>query len=175
MPGYRARLQQPIKTIKHVVDTNGGVTAALASITDLIDTVDNPARTSPNNVGNGSRVNAVYLNVQVIQNTPAGGIDNIYLGVFKNPGANLTPPALDQVGTSDNRKWMIHQEMVMTGNFTTVASAIPKTLFKGVIMIPRPYRRFGIDDKLVCILQHRTGEATQDTNFCLQCVYKEWR
>jgi len=46
-------------------------------------------------------------------------------------------------------------------------------LFKGVIMIPKSLQRFGLEDRLQVIIGHRTGEATQKTDFCLQCIYKE--
>jgi len=171
----RRRMMSPIRSIKHVVDTNGAITGAGASTTSVIDTVDDPTRAISNNVANGSRVNAIFLRVEVIQVIAAGGIDNIYLQVFKNPGNGLVAPAVDQVGTNDNRKWVIHQEMMMTGTVLTATDAIPRTLFKGVILIPKPYRRNGIDDRLDVIIGHRTGEVTQKTNFCLQAIYKEFR
>ncbi len=170
----RRRMTQPVKSIKHVVDTNGSI-GGTASTTAVITTVDTPVRSSPNNVANASRVNAIFLRVEVIQEVAAAGIDNIYMIVFKNPGSSIGAPAVDNVGTSDNRKWIIHQEMIMTGSVLTAANAIPRTLFKGVIMLPRPYRRFGIDDELQVVIGHRTGESTQRTNFCLQCIYKEFR
>jgi len=170
-----ARLR-PVHSLKHIVDTNGAIVAAAQSITDVIVTVDSPgAVTGPNQVEVGSTVNAIFLNVQVIQEIPAGGVDNIYMYVYKNPGGDLTGPAVDGVGASDERKRVIHQEMVMTGTVLTAASAVPKTLFKGVVLIPKGLRRNGVQDKLQVVIGHRTGEATQSSNFCLQCIYKEFR
>ncbi len=171
----RRRMMSPIRSIKHVVDTNGGITGGTPSTTSVINTVDDPSRTVPNNVANGSRVNAIYLNVQVIGEVAAGGVDNIYMIVFKNPGTDMNAPNVDTVGTDDNRKWVIHQEMVMTNNGLTGNPAVPKTLFKGVILIPKPYRRNGIDDRLDVLIGHRNGEVTQTSFFCLQCIYKEYR
>lgn len=167
---------RPVMSLKHVVDTNGGITGAGFSTTDVIVTVNSPnATTGPNQCAVGSTVGAIYLRVEVIQEVPAGGIDNIYMMVYKNPGGDQVPPAVDSVGTSDERKWVIHQEMMMTGTVLTAANAIPRTLFKGVILIPRHLKRNAVEDKLQVVIGHRAGEATQVSNFCLQCIYKEFR
>ncbi len=63
----------------------------------------------------------------------------------------------------------------MTGSQNGAAAPVPRTLFKGVIMLPQPYRRMGYDDKLQMIIGHRAAEATQKTNWCLQSIFKEWR
>ncbi len=141
----------------------------------MINSVDNPVRASINECAVGSKVFAIYLRVEVIfGGTPAGGIDNIYMYVFKNPSSSLTTPPVDGIGASEDRKYVIHQEMMMTGNNTSL-SDVPRTLFKGVIRIPKLYQRNGYGDKLQVVIGHRTGEATQATNFCLQCIYKEFR
>ncbi len=166
---------RPVVSLKHVIDTNGGITGASPSTTDVINTVEGAADTgSPNANMVGSRVGSIFLNVQVIQKIVAGGVDNIYMYVYKNPGGDVTGPPVDNVGSSDDRKRVIHQEMVMTGNGTSDV-AIPKTLFKGVILIPRGLRRNGDSDRLQVVIGHRTGEVTQQSNFCLQCIYKEYR
>lgn len=164
----------PVRAYKHVIDANGGITGATPSTIDLLDSVADPTDTS-NQVATASTVHAIYLRVEVIQVVAAGGVDNIYMIVYKNPGANVTAPAVDAVGASDKKRFVIHQEMLMTGNVNTGSASIPKTLFKGVILIPRGYKRNGFDDKLQLVIGHRTGEATQQSNFCIQCIYKEFR
>ncbi len=150
------------------------MTAALQSVTDLVFTVDNPAAASPNQVNVGSRINSVYLRVEVIGKDSAGGVDNIYMYVYKNPGNNLGLPPADSIGSNDNRRYVIHQEMIML-DFKGTTSGFPRTLFKGVIVIPRGYRRMGVDDRLQVVLQHRTGEVSQLTEFCLESIYKEYQ
>ncbi len=166
---------RPVNSVKHVVDTNGGVTGGTPSTNDVILGVDSPSSANTNQCLIGSTVHAIYLRVEVIQKVAAGGVDNIYMIVYKNPGGDLTGPNVDAVGASDDKKRVIHQEMLMTGTVLTAASAIPKTLFKGVIALPRAIRRNGVGDKLQVIIGHRNGEATQQSNFCLQCIYKEFR
>ncbi len=170
-------MSSPVRSIKHVVDTNGAVIGSAFAVTDLIDTVDNPVRTSPNNVSSGSRVTSIFLKVEAMLQVGASGVDNFYMILFKNPGANLTAPPVDAVGVNDNRKWVIHQEMIMVGGDITIGNtaAIPRTMFKGVIRIPKPYQRNGLDDKLALVVGHRTGETVQRTDWCAQAIYKEFR
>ncbi len=178
MPRYQRNLTRlrPVMSVKHVIDTNGAINAATQSITDIVNSSDNPPFTNPADCATGSTVHGVFLNVQVIAIVPAGGIDNIYMLIFKNEANNDTPPTINNVGASDKRRFVIHQEMLMTGSVGTVGSnAIPKTLFKGFIKFPPRMKRNGLDDKWQVVIAHRSGEATQQTNFCLQCIYKEFR
>ncbi len=88
--------------------------------------------------------------------------------VFKNPGNNLTMPTANAVGVSDNKKYIIHQEMVM---MEQSISGNPRTLFNGVIVIPKGYRRMGPDDTL----KMATFAPGVNTFVCFQCHYKEFR
>jgi len=175
--GLRLR---PVNSLKHVVETNGAVSAAVASTTDVINTVNDPASASPNQCGIGSTVSSIYLRVEVVGKVSAGGVDNIYMGVYHNPGGSFVAPALDLIGASDRRNMFIHQEMIMlTPQATSGAGGgdfrFPRTMFNGVVRIPRGYKRNAVEDKLQVILQHRSGEATQTTEFCIECIYKEFR
>ena len=96
------------------------------------------------------------------------------MGVFKNPGNRFLAPALDTVGVTDLRKYFIHQEMVMVPGSDVGENEFPRTMFNGVIKIPRGYSRNGVEDRLQVILQHRSGEATQTTRFCIECIYKDY-
>ncbi len=171
----RAMALRPVNSLKHIVDTNGAVSAALPSTTDVMTAVDDPAFASPNQVATTSLVKSIFLRVDVVGTASAGGVDNIYMIVFKNPANDLPIPPANAVGPSDKRKFVIHQEMIMLSPPGTDNLRFPRTLFKGVIRIPQPYQRNGISDKLQVILQHRAGEVTQLTEFCLQCIYKEFR
>ena len=175
MPGRfnRSMALRPIVTIKHVIDSNGAIVAATKSVTDLVETKDTPSSFT-NEVETGARVRAVYLRVEVIGKDSAGGVDNVYMYVIKNPGNRLVLPNADQIGASDVKKYVIHQEMMML-DFKGTTSGFPRTLFKGVILVPRGYQRCGTEDRLSVVIQHRQGEATQLTEFCLQAIYKEIR
>ncbi len=159
---------RPVHRIKHVVDAQGAMgTPGTAVVTKLIETVDAPVLANVTEVETGSKVNGFYLKVEVYA-TSTAALANCYMAIFKNPGNNLTNPAINAVGADDNKRYVIHQEMVMLEKNTT---GNPRTLFNGVIVIPRGYRRNGPADQLKLILL-APGVTTE---FCVQCHYKEFR
>ncbi len=158
---------RPVQSIKHVVDQQGGLVAGTKSQNILIEAEDAPTLADVNSVENGSTVSSIFLNLQVAA-TGTAALANVYMYVFKNPGNNITMPDPNVVGASETKKQIIHQEMIMTEKNTT---AIPRTLFKGVIRIPRNYKRFGYKDTLQLVLL--APGVTFD--FCFQCIYKEFR
>ncbi len=171
---FRRGLRAPINRVKHVIDTNGAISMGAQSITDVIKAIDNPANSVSNECATASRVSSIYLRVEVIGKDSAGGVDNIYFYVYKNPANDLANPPVDAIGVNDKRKFVIHQEMMML-DFKGTTSGFPRTMFKGVIKIPKIYQRNGINDRLQIVIGHRPAETTQLTEFCLQCIYQEYR
>ncbi len=109
------------------------------------------------------------MKVEVASNeTIADAITNCYMTVYKSPGGSITAPPANAVGADDNKRFVIHQEMVMLNN---PKGGNPRILFNGVIAIPKGYRRFGPNDELkVSILS-----PTINIIFCIQAHYKEFR
>ncbi len=117
----------------------------------------------------GSKVNGVFLNVQVASNeTDAGAIPNVYMAVYKNPNAEITTINPSSTGDEPLKRYIFHQEMVMINN---LAGGNPRTLFKGVIAIPKGFRANRFDDQLVCAIRSTAVNIT----LCIQCIYKEYR
>ncbi len=159
---------RPIRSIKHVVDIQSSLAAGgNQENQDLVSALDSPTTANVDSVEIGSRVSSIYLNVQVYATSEAS-LANVYMFIIKNPGGNITPPAANAVGASDNKKFVIHQEMRMMGGATT---EIPITLFNGVIKIPRGYQRMGTND----ILQLSVQTPGNAIDYCVQCIYKELR
>ncbi len=170
MARYRSRMaMMPINRIKHVVDSSATLTAASVLPIRIVLAKDAPVLANVTEVVTGSKVYGFYLRVEVgVKDIAAGVISNCYLMVSKNPGGNLTMPAPNSVGSNDNKKYIIHQEMVMLNN---VSGGNPRTIFNGVIKIPKGYSRFGPNDTLdVSILA-----PAVNTVVCLQAHYKEFR
>ncbi len=151
-----------------MVDKQGAVALGVTDTTNLLSTTDTPSLASTTSVETGSKVNAIYLKVEVVNTGVTGVLANAYMFVAKNPGNNLTMPGANVVGGSDNKRFIIHQEMVML-NMTDNGN--PRTLFNGVIVIPRGYRRNGPGD----LLQLAIFSPGVELSFCVQCHYKEFR
>ncbi len=170
----RARNMRPINSIKHVVDSQNTVSPASNLDLTLVDAVNNPVSTTADNVEIGSRVSSIFLNIQVVNEADATGIiNNFYVMAFLNPGTNIAAgniPGANETGTSDFRKMIFHQEMVMLSDAN---DSIPITMFKGVLRIPKKAQRQGVNDKIVLRFTSVTGGPT--VNVCVQCIYKEYR
>ncbi len=161
---------RPVQRIKHVVDSQATLALGTELPTTVIIATDAPTLALTKSVQTGAIVNGIYLRVEVASNDAqvGGAVPNVYMIVVKNPGGNLTLPASNAVGNSDNKRFVIHQEMVMIQN---VVSSNPRTLFNGVIVIPKGYRRFGPNDELtVQILS-----PAIDISLCMQVHFKEFR
>ncbi len=162
---------RPIHRIKHVVDSEGATVAATVSTIDLINTQDAPTLANTNQVETGSKVNGIYLRIEVLHSSGAGR-SNMYMALLKNPGNNLTAasiPAPNAVGGSDMKNKFIHQEMIMMNG--DAGNGQPRVLFNGVIKIPRGMIRNGPGDRL----QLKLFTPTVASDFCVQCHYKEFR
>ncbi len=157
---------RPVNSLKHIVDVQGGLVAAAQTNTIVISAVDTPSTGVANNIHQGATVGSIFLNVQVAA-TGTAALANVYMIVMKSAGNALPIPVANVVGVSDERRHVLHQEMIMTEKNTT---AIPRTLFKGVIKIPPRIRRFGIDDVLVIGL----FAPGVNFDFCIQVIYKEF-
>ncbi len=160
---------RPINRIKHVVDFQGAIAAGAGLTINLISATDTPTLADTDGVETGSTVNAVYVLIEVTRTgTTSDVLPNVYMYVAKNPGGSLTLPEANVVGSNDNKRFVIHQEMVMLQGFN---ASNPRTLFKGVISIPRGYRRMGPNDLLVM----RVHTPGVNISLCVQTHYKEFR
>ncbi len=169
MARFRSQRLMVINRIKHVVDQSATLTAASQLNQNIVIAKDDPTTAVTTSVAVGSKINGIYLKVEVGSNeTDAGAIPNVYMLVTKNPGGNITIPAANAVGADDNKRFVIHQEMIMMNN---LAGGNPRTLFNGVIVIPKGYRRFGPNDTLVVSILSPQVNIAQ----CMQVHYKEFR
>ncbi len=170
MARYRRMALRPINRIKHVIDNAATLTAGTALNVFLVTADDSPTLANTTEVETGSSVNGIYLRVEVASTEAEdiGAIPNVYMIVTKNPGGNITVPTPNAVGSNDNKRFVIHQEMVMIQN---ARGGNSRTLFNGVIAIPKGYRRFAPNDTLLCtFLSPQVNIAV-----CVQCHYKEFR
>ena len=162
------RSLRPVNSIKHVVDVQTTIAGGANLDNVLIQATDTPTLAVTNTVETGSKVSSIYLHVEVVNTGATGVFANAYLLIYKNPGGTITVPSAVAVGASNQKRYVIHQEMLM---LQFQDNSNPRTLFNGVIKIPRGYSRFGPDD----ILGIRVHSPGIELNICYQCHYKEYR
>ncbi len=166
MARFRSRLH-PVNTKKHIIDIQGGLVLAVGQSIVLAQGVDAPVLGTVAQVAVGSYIRSIFLNVQVAA-TGSGALANVYMVVWKNPSNAIGIANANVQGASDTKKLVFHQEMTMTEKNTT---AIPRTLFKGVLKVPKHMQRMGQDDTLKIDL----FAPGVNYDFCVQCIYKEIR
>ncbi len=167
MPRFSRSNIRPVNRIKHVVDVQGATTAGTTFTSVLADTKDAPVITTANEVQTGCTINGIYLTVEVNATTSAA-LANVYMILYKNPAGEVAGIVPNTVGVNVIKKFVFHQEMVM---LQQVTNSNPRTLFKGVLALPKHMRRFGPADTLVL----RILAPGVNINLCIQCIYKEFR
>ncbi len=168
MPRFRSMALRPVHRIKHVIDAQGAAVSPTQAFVTLVDTKDAPVLASTDEVETGSKVNGIYLRVEVVNVGVTGVLANAYLMVVKNVGGNLVFPNANVVGSNDNKRFVLHQEMLM---LQQIHDSNPRTLFNGVVVLPRGYRRMGPNDQILVAI----FSPGIDLNFCVQAHYKEFR
>ncbi len=171
MARYRSRMAlRPINRVKHVVDASADTAAAASGSFVIVNTVDSPTLANTNEVELGSKINGFYIRLEVVSNqAEGGGIPNAYMYLAKNVGNNLTLPAANAVGADDNKRFVIHQEMTMIENNGPSSNA--RTIFNGVVVVPKGMRRNGPNDRWII----STLAPALATSNCVQVHYKEFR
>ncbi len=168
---FRSALH-PVQRIKHIIDAEGNVDGTTLATVPIVVASDTPVIGSPTTVITGSSVHGIYLHVEV-SHTSGVGRPNVYMIIFKNPGGNLANASFipDNMGINDNKRYVIHQEMVlMSGD---AGNGLPRPLFNGVIVIPKGLSRFGPGDTLN--MNIITGTPAVNADWCIQSHYKEFR
>jgi len=161
-----------IHRIKHVVDLQTAIPVNTQIPNTVIKASDTPDLASVTEVETGAKVSSFFCTVEcVASETSTTATPNIYMMFVKNPGGiYATFPNANAVGSSNKKRFVIHQEMVM---INPLDGGNPRNIFKGVIKIPKGYQRMAPDDELeMHVFIPSTGVAV---NLCAQFHYKEFR
>ncbi len=170
---FRRRTSQmrPIHSLKHIIDLQGGTALNTKQLVTIAQAVDAPVIATQIGVETGCKINSLYLNVQVTATSEAA-LPNIYFIIYKNPGGNIgasSIPNANNTGIDDFKRQIFHTEMRMLSN--TSSTQVPITMFNGVIRIPKVFRNMRIND----VIQIQLFSAGISFEFCVQCIYKEYR
>ncbi len=155
-----------INTIKHVVDSEGGLSGGAKSVTNIVTSAaQRPDPFVPGTVAFGSRINAFFLSIFILGatgTTPVGSINWYIIKLHSGQAA----PLPGQTGASEVRNQIFHEEKGLSAS----GDGTPM-VFKGVIVVPRGMRRVREGDTFS--IQIQSQDTTNDAQFCVKAIYKE--
>ncbi len=158
----------PIHSVKHVVDSSGGLTStrSVNTIAQTVESLSTPF--NPIEVELGATVNGIFLIVNIIGATGAGvtGPVDWYIIKKRTGQGQAALPDPGQTGVSPFRSQIIHEEKGVPGS----ADGTPH-VFKGVIVVPKGMRRMRDEDTFEVVLKM----TDPDTGvFCVKAIYKSF-
>ncbi len=165
MPGYRrgfgrrrgARSLNMVHSLKNGV-TQTTSTGTSVTITEIAKAVDNPTTTANTEVKNGCTIKAIWLSLDVCGLAATGVLQMTGFYLFKNSGANLTPPSPFTADNSNEKRFIIREWSAMT--MRNQDGNAPYH-WEGWIKVPRPHQRMATDDlwQVVFVTDTAAGHA----------------
>ncbi len=157
-----------VNSIKNIHIVTIGITNTTQQIR-FAKAVTSPSPTVTSDVSHGCIIKAVWISVDACGLGGTGVVNNVDFFVMKNPGDNLTFPAADSVGGSNEKKFVFRQwhAMIMRNQDGNVPYH-----WEGWLRIPKRYQRMGTDDTLVMAAQCTSGVTG---HFSVEFLYKWFR
>ncbi len=153
-----------IKSNKNSFTLTGstGTTLVTNSISKAVDSPDN---TVDNQVARGSKIYRIWLSLDVCGLAATGVLQNTGFYLFKNQGANLTPPDPFNTGNSNEKKFIFKE-----WNAMTMRNQDGNTPYhwEGWVKIPKIYQRQGADD----IISISVATDSAAGHFAFKFLYK---
>ncbi len=171
MPYNRFRRSRKLQLVtinseKHVLDRTYAVTSSNVRKI-LAKAVTAPSNTIDDDVHRGGVIKAFWISIDICGLDASGAFQATMAYLMKNPGANLLPPGVFAVGTSNEKKFVVKQWTQMTmrnqdGN--------PPYHWEGWVKIPKRYQRMGTDDTWELVVGNNSGTG----HAYVFCIYKEY-
>ncbi len=157
-----------VTSIKNQVVGTVGTTAGNSSIL-VAKAVTAPSPTVTTDVSHGCIIKAIYAILDGCGLGGAGALNQMYMYMFKNPGANLTPPGPISVGSSNEKKFVFK---TMSFMIMRIQDGPTPFHWEGWIKIPKRYQRMGTDDIISLEVANSSGLTG---HFAHTFIYKWYR
>ncbi len=161
----RGNALRPVNSYKNVIDTEGGLTAGINSVTDVVAAVEIQALDqTANQVPVGAKISAIFYTLYVFTDGTEAttNVANVYWWKKPSPGLSVPSPGVTTV--SENKNMIFHEEKGLGGNRTNGTPMV----VKGVLKLPKSMSRFSVNSKLQMVLQIPNVSGT----FCSKHIYK---
>ncbi len=158
----------PVNSTKHVIDTGGGLTSSVSTVTIATAVANYADPFVANQVKFGEKINAVFFSIFVIGATGSGLTGPIDWYFSKRHSGQLLSALPDpgETGQSMVRNQILHEEKGLSGS----ADGTPMA-FKGVLMVPKGIRRMREGDNLEIRLKMTDPDSGI---FCVKAIYKSF-
>ncbi len=157
-----------INSIKNIhLDAEAISSTAVTAI--LAKAVNNPVNTVTNDVEHGCVIKAIWLSFDVCGLGGTGVANAFDAYLIKNPGSNLTLPAVISVGSSNEKKFVIKQWRAM---IMRIQDGPNPYHWEGWIKIPKRYHRMGTDDLWQFSIASTSGVTGL---YNIQAIYKWYK
>ncbi len=158
-------IRPTVNTEKHVVNFLQAVTTT-NDVTDLAKAVTAPSNTVTTDCHRGGHIKSMWISFDACGLGTSGSNVRMQAYIIKNVGANLTPPGVFAVGSSNEKRFVIKtwSAMLMRNQ-----DGNPPYHWEGWIKIPKIYQRMATDDTFQFVI----GVASQTGHGSVLCIYKE--
>ncbi len=132
---------------------------------DIAKAVVAPSNTVNTDVAHGCQIRAIWVSMDMCGTGTSGALVRAVCYLIKNPGANLTPPGVFAISTSNEKKFVIKTWAAMLMRNQDGNNPYH---WEGWIPIPKRYWRMGTDDiwQIVAAVNTTTGHLSW------QAIYK---
>ncbi len=158
-------IRPTVNTEKHDVNFIAALTGT-NTVQDLAKAVTAPSNTVATDCHRGGHIKAIWISLDMCGLAATGVNLRAAAYLIKNVGANLTPPGVFAVGTSNEKRFVIKtwHAMVMRNQ-----DGNNPYHWEGWIKIPKLYHRMATDDiwQIVWATSADTGHGA------IQAIYKE--
>ncbi len=155
--------------MKNVVNTFAALPAGTGNVL-VANAVDSATLASSVAVERGCSIKAIWLEIWIYDSAlvSVGTTSGIDFYIWKNPGANLTPPIPGTEGTSNEKKFIFKSWKGLTGART---EGSPPYAWRGWIRVPKRYQRMGSDDNI----DLRFNATGASKILCVNLIYKWYK
>ncbi len=159
------RLGSIVDSMKNFVALDQGLSDATITVV-IAEAQDSATLAVAADVERGSKIFRIWYEIDVC-GLAGTGVQNNFDGYFmKNPGQNLTPPAANNYGVSNEKKFIFKSMHAMIMRNQDGNDVIR---YRGWLKIPRIYQRMGTNDTIIFVHQ---ATSTLTGHISTRFIYK---
>ncbi len=157
-----------ITSIKNIFVQAGSTSGSQTNVI-IAKAVTSPSPTVSSDTSHGCLIKAIWISLDACGTLGSGVANSFMAYLMKNPGDNLSPPAPESLGTSNEKKFAIKvwRAMVMANS-----DGNNPYHWEGWLKIPKRYQRMGTDDTWEFSIENTVAGTGL---FSLMALYKWYR